>query len=97
VGGEEKKVSKKKPTWVEERKKKGQLEFTTLVNPRTRRDEKGALISAPSIHVGALVGAGSIWPKNYCIFFEPFAGLLLLFCSSYCHVQKNCPKNRDEK
>jgi hypothetical protein len=37
----------------------GQFEFTTLVSPRTRRDEKGAPIIAPSIHIGALVGAGS--------------------------------------
>jgi hypothetical protein len=63
VRGEEKKVPKKKPTWAKERKKKGQLEFATTVNPGTGRDEKGALISAPSIHVGALVGAGSFWPK----------------------------------
>jgi hypothetical protein len=55
-----KKVLKK--TWAEERKKKGQLEFTTLVSSGTRRDEKGTPISAPSIHVGAQVGAGSLWP-----------------------------------
>jgi hypothetical protein len=42
----------------------GQFEFTTLVSPRTRRDEKGAPIIAPSIHIGALVGAGSCWPKS---------------------------------
>jgi len=64
VGGEEKKSSKKnKPTWVDERKKKGQIEFTTLVSPGTGRDEKGAPMSAPSIHIGALVGVGSLWPK----------------------------------
>jgi hypothetical protein len=51
VGGKEKKSSQIKSTWVEERKEKGQLEFTTLANPRTRKDEKGAPISAPSIHV----------------------------------------------
>jgi hypothetical protein len=56
MGGEEKKNPKKKPTWVKERIKKGQLELTTLVNPRTRRE------------------------KN-----------------SYCHVQKNCQENRDER
>ncbi len=39
-----------------------QLEFATLVSPGTGRDEKGAPISAPSIHIGALVGAGSLWP-----------------------------------
>jgi hypothetical protein len=45
-------------------KNKGQLEFATLVSPGTgRRDEKGAPMSAPSIHIGALVGAaGSLWP-----------------------------------
>jgi hypothetical protein len=41
-------------------KKGGQLEFTTLVSPGTGRDEKGAPISAPSIHFGAPVGAGSL-------------------------------------
>jgi hypothetical protein len=45
-------------------KKMGQLEFTTLVNPGTRRDEKGAPISAPSIHIGALVGASSFRLKS---------------------------------
>ncbi len=56
-----KKKSKKKPPWVKERKKKmRQLEFATLVSPRTRRDEKGAPIHAPSIHIGALVGVGSL-------------------------------------
>jgi hypothetical protein len=59
VGGEGKKSSQKKPTWVEERKRKNQLEFTTVVSPKIARDKKGAPISAPSIHIGALVGAGS--------------------------------------
>jgi len=64
VGGKEKKkFPKKKPTWAEEREeKKGQLEFATLVSPRTGRDEKNAPMNAPSIHIGALVGAGSLWP-----------------------------------
>jgi len=39
------------------RKKKGQLEFAALVNLGTERDQKGAPVSAPSIHVGAHVGA----------------------------------------
>jgi hypothetical protein len=43
------------------------------------------------------VGACSLWPKNYLLSFEPFTGLLLLFCNSYCHVQKNCLENRDER
>jgi len=34
-----------------------------MVNPGTGRDEKGAPISAPSIHVGAMVGADSFRPK----------------------------------
>jgi hypothetical protein len=38
--------------------KKSQLEFANLVSPGTGRDEKGAPISAPSIHVGALMDAG---------------------------------------
>ncbi len=59
-GVREKKFPKKKPTRAKKRKKKGQLEFATMVNPGTGRDEKGAPISEPSIHVGgALVGAGS--------------------------------------
>jgi hypothetical protein len=61
----EKKVPKKTLTWVAKRKKEnGQLEFTTLVNRGTGRDEKGAPINAPSIHIGALVGAGSLWPSK---------------------------------
>jgi len=40
--------------------KKGQLEFATLVSPRTRRDKKGARMNAPSMHIGALVGVGSL-------------------------------------
>jgi hypothetical protein len=57
---------KKKSTWAEERKKKqGQLEFANLVSPGTGRDEKGAPINTPSIHIGALVGAGSLWPTTW--------------------------------
>jgi len=48
-------------------KTKGQLEFATLVSQGTGRDEKGALISAPSIHIGALVGASSFWPSPMTI------------------------------
>ena len=33
-----------------------------MVNPGTGRDEKGTPINAPSIDIGALVGAGSLWP-----------------------------------
>jgi hypothetical protein len=46
------------------KKKKGQPELATLVSPGTGRDEKGTPISAPSIHIGALVRAGSLWPLN---------------------------------
>jgi len=65
VGGEEKKVLRKtNQPGLRKGKKKGQLEFTTLVSPGTGRDEKGAPMSAPSIHIGALVGVGSLWPKS---------------------------------
>jgi len=33
-------------------------------SPGTGRDEKGAPIGASSIHIGALVGAGSHRPNN---------------------------------
>ncbi len=58
-----KKFPKKNQPGQRKGKKKGQLEFATMVNPGTGRDEKGAPISALSIHVGALVGTGSFWPK----------------------------------
>jgi hypothetical protein len=35
---------------------------TKKVNLRWHRDRKENPISAPSIHVGELVGAGSLWP-----------------------------------
>jgi hypothetical protein len=55
-----KKVPKK--IWAEERKKK-RVNFTTLASSGTGRDEKGTpIISAPSIHIGAQVGTGSLWP-----------------------------------
>jgi hypothetical protein len=41
---------------------RNQLEFTTLVSPGIGKNEKGAPISSPSIHIGALVGVGSLWP-----------------------------------
>jgi hypothetical protein len=65
VGGEEKKVPKKK-NQLGLRKGKEKVNFSSVpwFNPRTRRDEKGAPISAPSIHIGALVGAGSFWSQN---------------------------------
>jgi hypothetical protein len=56
--GKKKVPKKNQPGLRKGPKKKGQLEFATLVNPGTGRDEKGPPISAPSIHVGALVGAG---------------------------------------
>ncbi len=33
-----------------------------MVSPWTGRDEKGAPIGAASIHIGALLGADSLWP-----------------------------------
>jgi hypothetical protein len=60
----EKKVLKKKhQPGLSKGGEKGQLEFVTLVSPGTGRDEKGSPMSAPSIHIGALVGAGSLWPN----------------------------------
>jgi hypothetical protein len=48
MGGGKKKFLKK--TQLGLRKgKKGQFEFTTLVNPTTGRDKKGAPINAPSM------------------------------------------------
>jgi hypothetical protein len=65
VGGEEKKsFQEKNQPGLRKVKKKGQLEFATLVSPGTERVEKGAPMSAPSIRIGALVGAGSLWPKG---------------------------------
>jgi hypothetical protein len=69
MGGQEKKKVPQKKTNLGcgKGKKKGQLEFATLVSPGTGRDEKGAPMSAPSIHIGALVGAGSLWPQWCCL------------------------------
>jgi len=55
-GGREKIKLQKK---TEIRAEKGQ---TKNVNLGWHRDRKENPISAPSIHVGALVGAGSLWP-----------------------------------
>jgi hypothetical protein len=49
----------KLPKKTEIRAEKGQ---TKKVNLGWHRDRKENPISAPSIHVGALVGAGSLWP-----------------------------------
>ncbi len=54
-GGEKIKLQKK----TEIRAEKGQ---TKKLNLGWHRDRKENPISAPSIHVGALVGAGSLWP-----------------------------------
>jgi hypothetical protein len=55
VGGEKIKLLKK----TEIRAEKGQIK---KVNLGWHRDRKEEYISAPSIHVGALVCAGSLWP-----------------------------------
>jgi hypothetical protein len=52
-GQGENKVPKKK------KKKKNRVDVGC------RRDRKENPISAPSIHVGALVGAGSLWPRKW--------------------------------
>jgi len=47
--------------WGVRKKTKHQPEFVTLVRPWTGRDKKKRYsISAPSIHIGALVGVGSL-------------------------------------
>ncbi len=78
MGGREKfqkpkKKKKKKKNWVgagekiklqkktEIRAEKGQ---TKKVSLGWHRDRKENPISAPSIHVGALVGAASLWPPS---------------------------------
>jgi hypothetical protein len=55
-GGEKRKFPKKK---TEIRDEKGQRK---KVNVGWHRDKKENPISAPSIHVSAVVGAGSLWP-----------------------------------
>ncbi len=55
-GGRGNKVAKK----TEIRAEKGQIKE---VNLGWHRDQKENPISAPSIHVGALVGAGSVHPS----------------------------------
>ncbi len=59
-GGErgENKVAKK----TETRAEKGQRK---KINLGWHRDRKENPISAPSIHVGALVGAASLWPPDH--------------------------------
>ncbi len=54
-GGEKIKLQKK----TEIRAEKGQ---TIKVNVGWHRDRKENPTSAPSIHIGALVGAASLWP-----------------------------------
>jgi hypothetical protein len=44
---------------TEIRAEKGQRK---KINLRWHRDRKESPITTPSIHVGALVGAGSLWP-----------------------------------
>jgi hypothetical protein len=72
MGGEEKKVPQKKENQNElKNEKKCQPKFTTFVNRWIRRDKKGTPISAPSIHIDALVGANVIknkaWNKSQLI------------------------------
>jgi hypothetical protein len=67
MGGEEKKVNQNEL----KNEKKGQPKFAILVSPWIGRDEKGTPISAPSIHIGALVGASvtkkKAWNKSHLI------------------------------
>jgi len=56
-------VREKKSTWVEERgKKKVNLTSPPWLAQGQGGTEKSAPMSAPSLHIGALVGAGSLWP-----------------------------------
>jgi hypothetical protein len=71
VGGGEKIKFKTKKTEI--RAEKGQ---TKTVNLGWHGDRKENPISAPSIHVGALVGAGSLWP-----FFRIFVGKYIIVSS----------------
>jgi hypothetical protein len=54
--------TKKNHPGLRKGKEKGQLEFASLVSPGIGRDEKGTPIDAPSNHIVALLGAGSLWP-----------------------------------
>ncbi len=64
VWGLRKKEVPKNQHGLKRGKKNMKLEFVTLVSPGTRRDKEGQKkrypISAPSIHIGALVGVGSL-------------------------------------
>jgi len=52
---------KPRGVWGVSKKTKHQHEFVTLVRPWTGRDKKKSnSISAPSIHIGAMVGVGSL-------------------------------------
>jgi len=53
---------KKEKKRVEEEEKNSQPVLTTLVSTGIGKKEKGTPIGAPSIQIGALVGAGSLCP-----------------------------------
>ncbi len=58
MGSEENKDPPKKENQNElKNQKKSQPKFATLVSPWTWKDKKSTPISAPSIHIGALVHA----------------------------------------
>ncbi len=60
-----KEVPRKTPTWAEERKKKRvNLSSPPWLAQGQGGTKKGTPMSAPSIHIGALVGAGSLWPVS---------------------------------
>jgi hypothetical protein len=68
VGGKSLKKKRKKETGWEKIKLQRKTEIRAEKGQRKKgnlgwhRDRKENIISAPSIHVGALVGAGSLWP-----------------------------------
>ncbi len=84
--GEEKKSSPKQ-TLDEGGKKQGQPELTILVSPQTGRDEKGIPVSAPSIDIGPLVGAGSPWP---CYLVQSFWYFI-------DNIEEGCPNQQEMK
>ncbi len=70
--GRGEKFQKQKKKRTEIRAEKGQRK---KVNLGWHRDRKESPVSAPSIHVGPLVGAGSLWPFE-TLFINGFVSIL---------------------
>jgi len=71
---------KNQPGLKKGEKKKVNLSLSPWLAKGQGGDEKGAPISAPSIQIGALVGASSLWPSSMTISQE--GGSLNLLYSS---------------